>query len=101
MKRLIIIKNIETNEYYFSTDRYQQLNSKCKMDEKFKNDNWVPITFYLPLIVKSRPLYFVDFTINNISEFRTFEKLNGYIEIENPDEQFKIKENKNFVEGRM
>lgn len=73
MDTIIIHQNVNTGEYYFSIDHCQPNINK----------DFVPITFYLPYHIKSRP-GFESGIINNKQDMKRFLELNGDKEILNP-----------------
>lgn len=77
MERLIVISNIDTGEYFFTTDHCQSHNL---------GNNWVPITHRLPIAVFPR----TSCPDGIVKDKETYKKVfhhNGK-EIPNPEPNF-------------
>lgn len=72
MKTITIIENVNTDEYFFTTDHCQKMN----------DPDWIPTTFYLPMKVAPRK-GLEDGMIKDKDGIRILESL--IKEIPNPD----------------
>lgn len=77
MKQIITISNIETKEYFFTTDHCQDHNL---------GSSWVPVTAYVPMDVVPRK----ELPSGRIENKEDYKKVfyNDYKEIQNPDSKF-------------
>lgn len=97
---LITFTNIDTNEYFFSTDHCQQWRCQELYDHKSviaDNDNWVPCTSRIPLWVVPRS-ELPNGWITNLEDYVNIFHNDGKI-IRNPDKEFQ--EAKIFTESMI
>jgi hypothetical protein len=71
------IVNVETNEYFFSTDHCQDM----------EDENWVPVSWGMPGHIVPRE-GFEDGLIKNYDDYRRYKKACGYTEIKNPNPKY-------------
>ena len=76
--RIVIIRNVETDEWFFSTNHCQSGLSS----------NWVPCTMTSPYNITPRE-GFEEGILKSLNDFRRFENIDGS-EIDNPNPEFKV-----------
>ena len=79
IRTIVTISNVDTNEYFFTTDHCQQSYSKVSLSSK-----WVPRTTYLPYTIAARK-GFENGVIDSKEEFIRFQSMYDGKEIPNPD----------------
>lgn len=74
---VIILDNIDTREFFFTTDHCQPVDNK----------NYVPVTFYLPYHIVPRE-HFETGILNTQKDIKRFLEHCGSKEIANPNKEY-------------